>query len=128
VGDSLIEAAREAQSNAYAPYSSFRVGAGLEAVEGAVYTGCNVESAAYGLSICAERAAVAFAVARGARQFRRIVVVSDSEPPASPCGACRQVLAEFGLDLEVHAVGPRSRQTWRLADLLPHAFTRDRLA
>lgn len=128
VGDSLIEAARAAQSNAYAPYSSFRVGAGLEAADGAVYTGCNVESASYGLSICAERAAVAFAVARGARRFRRIVVVSDSEPPASPCGACRQVLAEFGLDLEVEAVGPRSRQTWRLAELLPDAFTRDRLA
>lgn len=128
MADSLIQAAREAQSHAYAPYSSFRVGAALEAADGAVYTGCNVESASYGLTICAERAAVALAVGRGARQFRRVVVVSDSDPPASPCGACRQVLAEFGLDLEVEAVGPHSRRRWRLADLLPDAFTRDRLA
>lgn len=126
--DSLIEAAREAQSHAYAPYSSFRVGAALEAVDGAVYTACNVESASYGLTICAERAAVAFAVSRGARQFRRIVVVSDSEPPASPCGACRQVLAEFGLELEVEAVGRARALRWRLRDLLPDAFTRERLA
>lgn len=126
--DSLIEAAREAQSHAYAPYSSFRVGAALEAVDGAVFTGCNVESASYGLTICAERAAVALAVGRGARRFRRIVVVSDAEPPASPCGACRQVLAEFGMDLEVEAVGRASHRRWRLGELLPDAFTRERLA
>jgi cytidine deaminase len=128
VGDLLIEAARAAQANAYAPYSSFRVGAALEATDGTVYTGCNVESASYGLSICAERAAVAFAVAQGARKFRRVVVVSDSEPPASPCGACRQVLAEFGTDIEVRAVGPSSERTWSLGELLPDAFSRDRLA
>jgi len=128
VADSLTQAAREAQSHAYAPYSSFRVGAALEAVDGRVFTGCNVESASYGLTICAERAAVAFAVAQGARSFRQIVIVSDSEPPASPCGACRQVLAEFGMDLEVRAVGSVSALQWRLADLLPAAFTRERLA
>jgi cytidine deaminase len=128
VADSLIDAARGAQAQAYAPYSSFRVGAALEGLDGAVFTGCNVESASYGLTICAERAAVAFAVARGVRQFRRIVIVTDSDPPASPCGACRQVLAEFGLELEVWAVGPQQRLTWTLAELLPHAFTRERLA
>lgn len=128
LGDSLIAAAQAAQAHAYAPYSKFRVGAALETTEGAVFTGCNVESASYGLTICAERSAVAQAVGQGARRFRRIVVVSDSEPPASPCGACRQVLAEFGLDLVVEAVGPGSRQQWRLDELLPHAFTRDRLA
>lgn len=128
MADSLIQAAREAQSHAYAPYSSFRVGAALEAVDGRVFTGCNVESASYGLTICAERAAVAFAVAQGARSFRQIVIVSESEPPASPCGACRQVLAEFGMDLEVRAVGRASAVQWRLADLLPAAFTRERLA
>jgi len=128
LGDSLIAAAQAAQAHAYAPYSSFRVGAALEAADGTVYTGCNVESASYGLTICAERAAVAQAVVQGAREFRRIVVVSDSEPPATPCGACRQVLAEFGLNLEVQVVGPQSRHAWRLDELLPHAFTRDRLA
>ncbi|HUG28493.1 MAG TPA: cytidine deaminase [Gemmatimonadales bacterium] len=128
MADSLIDAARGAQAQAYAPYSSFRVGAALEAQDGAVFTGCNVESASYGLTICAERAAVAFAVARGVRQFRRIVIVSDSDPPASPCGACRQVLAEFGLELEVQAVGPKQQLKWTLAELLPHAFTRERLA
>lgn len=127
MADSLIVAARGAQAQAYAPYSSFRVGAALEGLDGAVFTGCNVESASYGLTICAERAAVAFAVARGVRQFRRIVIVTDSDPPASPCGACRQVLAEFGLELEVCAVGPHQQLTWTLAELLPHAFTRERL-
>jgi len=128
LGDSLIAAAQAAQRNAYAPYSSFRVGAALETDDGAVYTGCNVESASYGLTICAERSAVAQAVGQGARAFRRIVIVSDSEPPASPCGACRQVLAEFGLDLVVEAVGPGGQKRWRLGELLPDAFTRERLA
>lgn len=128
MADSLVDAAREAQAQAYAPYSSFRVGAALEAQDGAVFTGCNVESASYGLTICAERAAVAFAVARGVRRFRRIVIATDADPPASPCGACRQVLAEFGLELEVIAIGPHQRLTWTLAELLPDAFTRERLA
>lgn len=128
MADFLVDAARKAQAQAYAPYSSFRVGAALEAHDGAVFTGCNVESASYGLTICAERAAVAFAVANGVRRFRRIVIATDADPPASPCGACRQVLAEFGLELEVQAVGPHQRLTWTLGELLPHAFTRERLA
>lgn len=128
MADTLTVAAREAQAQAYAPYSAFRVGAALESEDGMVFTGCNVESASYGLTICAERAAVAFAVAHGVRRFRRIVIASDSDPPASPCGACRQVLAEFGMDLEVVAVGPHQRLTWRLDELLPFAFSRERLA
>jgi cytidine deaminase len=127
VDDGLIELARSAQQQAYAPYSQFRVGAALEGDDGRVFTGCNVENASYGLTICAERTALAAAVAAGVRRFVKLVVVTDSNPPASPCGACRQVLAEFDLDLEIEAVGPGGAVQWRLRELLPDAFVRERL-
>ena len=125
--DSLISAARAAQARAYAPYSKFRVGAALESTEGEVFSGCNVENASYGLTICAERAAVFAAVSAGATRFRRAVVVSDVDPPAAPCGACRQVLAEFGLDLAIDGVGSKGVVRWRLSDLLPVAFGPEQL-
>ena len=125
--DSLISAARSAQARAYAPYSKFRVGAALEAADGTVFTGCNVENASYGLTICAERAAICAAVNAGAKRFRRAVVVSDVDPPAAPCGACRQVLAEFGLDLSIDGVGSKRTVNWRLSDLLPAAFGPEQL-
>ena len=120
--DPLVSAARAAQARAYAPYSNFRVGAALESESGDVYVGCNVENASYGLTICAERAAVCAAVSAGARRLRRAVVVSDSDPPAAPCGACRQVLSEFGHDLRIEAVGPKGTASWTMAELLPAAF------
>lgn len=126
--DPLVEAARRVQGCAHAPYSRFRVGAALEGDDGSVHLGCNVENASYGLGMCAERVAVGAAVSAGVRRFRRVVVVSDSEPPASPCGACRQVLAELAPELEVISVGPRSTRRWLLRDLLPDAFHRDQLA
>jgi cytidine deaminase len=128
VTDSLVEAARAVQLRAYAPYSHFRVGCALEAEDGRVFAGCNVENASYGLTICAERAAVCAAVAAGAHRFRRVVVVSDADPPAAPCGACRQVLSEFGRDLRVDGVGAAGTVSWTIAELLPSAFGREQLA
>jgi len=128
LADRLIETARAAQRRAYCPYSHYQVGAALEAEDGTVFSGCNVENASYGLTICAERAAVCTAVSAGARRFRRIVVATDSEPPAPPCGACRQVLAEFGAELEVEAVGPTRSKRWTIGELLPDAFTKEQLS
>jgi cytidine deaminase len=127
VTDALIAAARSAQARAYAPYSQFRVGVALEASDGRVFLGCNVENASYGLTICAERAAICAAVSAGVQQFRRAVVVSDVDPPAAPCGACRQVLAEFGLHLSIPGVGTKQTVTWRLSELLPAAFGPEQL-
>jgi cytidine deaminase len=126
--DPLVTAARAAQARAYAPYSKFRVGAALESETGDIFVGCNVENASYGLTICAERAAVCAAVSAGALRFRRAVVVSDSDPPAAPCGACRQVLSEFGRDFRIDAIGPRASTSWTMAELLPAAFGRDQLS
>lgn len=128
MSDSLIEAARRVQAQAYAPYSRFRVGAALEADDGSVHVGCNVENASYGLTLCAERAAVAAGVAAGHRRFRRCVVVTDADPPATPCGACRQVLSELGPGLVVDAVGPGGSRRYSIAELLPAAFGPERLA
>ena len=119
----LVAAAREARRHAVAPYSSFQVGAALETADGSVVTGCNVENASYGLTICAERVAMFKALSEGHRAFRRIAIVADTEAPTPPCGACRQILWEFGGDLEV-TLANLTRETGhhRLADLLPLPF------
>lgn len=124
----LVRRARDVMRNAYAPYSNFRVGAAIEADDGSIHVGCNVENASYGLTICAERMAVGAAVAAGKRSLVRVAVASAVEPPATPCGACRQLLAEFGLHLEIIAAGPSTERRWKLKDLLPEAFTRDSLS
>jgi len=123
----LVTQARAAMQHAWAPYSNFHVGAAIEAADGTVYVGCNVESASYGLTICAERMALGALVAAGGKGIRRIVVTTDVDPPAAPCGACRQLLAEFGLDFEVIAVGKTTERRWTLRQLLPDAFTRETL-
>lgn len=123
----LVRRARAVMQNAYAPYSHFRVGAAIEADDGSIHVGCNVENASYGLTICAERMAVGAAVAAGRQRLVRVAVASAVDPPATPCGACRQLLAEFGLDLEIITVGPASERRFRLRELLPEAFTRESL-
>jgi cytidine deaminase len=128
VSAELVRRAREVMHNAYAPYSNFHVGAAIEAEDGTIHVGCNVENASYGLTICAERMAVGAAVAAGKRSLKRVAVVTAVEPPATPCGACRQLLAEFGLHLEIIAAGPLSERRWTLRELLPEAFTRDALS
>jgi cytidine deaminase len=119
----LIEAARAASDAAYSPYSGVRVGAALRATDGRIFAGCNVENASYGLTICAERNAVAQAIAAGAREFERILIVSNRPAPLAPCGACRQVLREFGGALRVVCIGADGgRVEAELAELLPQAF------
>ena len=122
----LEQEARKAVERAHAPYSGLRVGAALLCTDGSVWTGCNVENASYGLTICAERVAVANAVVAGRKGFARIVIVTSAPDPVPPCGACRQVLSEFVEDMEIISVAPDgTRATWRLHDLLPHAFRFD---
>jgi cytidine deaminase len=121
--DALIEAALRARENAHAPYSKFNVGAALEDETGRLHTGCNVENATYGLTICAERVAVFKAISEGARKFRRIAVAADTDALTPPCGACRQILWEFCGDIEVILANPRGKtETLRLRDLFPRPF------
>jgi cytidine deaminase len=120
----LRERALGAMERAYAPYSSFRVGAALLAADGTVVEGCNVENAAYPAGLCAERVAVGAAVARGLRDFQAIVVATEAETPTPPCGICRQVLMEFAPNLSVLSVTREGAEArWTMSELLPDAFT-----
>jgi len=101
VSEGLVAAARRARDGAIAPYSSFRVGAAVEAADGRVFTGCNIENASYGLTVCAERVAIWKALSEGAREFRALVVVADTPHPTPPCGACRQIIWEFCGDVAI---------------------------
>ncbi len=119
----LIDAAIEARKMAYAPYSNFLVGAALKAKDGKVFTGCNVENSSYGLCNCAERTAIFKAVSHGYQEFEAIAVAAN--PFASPCGACRQVLAEFGTDIKVIGVDAEdvgNTKVWTVEELIPENF------
>lgn len=124
--EDLIKAATEARLRAYAPYSKFKVGAALLTKDGQIFTGCNVENSSYGLSICAERAAVVKAVSEGCTGFTDLVLVADCEGICTPCGACRQVLFEFNPDMNIIMLNLRGGKLEAIArELLPEAFELD---
>ena len=119
----LVEAALSARENAFAPYSKFAVGAALEDADGRIHTGCNVENATYGLTVCAERVAVWKAVSEGVRKFRRIAIAADTDTLTPPCGACRQILWEFCGDIEIVLANLRGKtESCRLKELFPKPF------
>ena len=121
--DSLVDAARQARNNAVADFSHFKVGAALETDTGEIVTGCNVENATYGLTVCAERVAIFKALSEGKRAFKRIAVVADTASPTPPCGACRQIIWEFCGDVEVVIANlTEIKRTMRMSELLPLPF------
>lgn len=126
--DDLADRARVARARAYAPYSRFLVGAALEADDGRVFAGCNVENASYPVGACAERVALGHAVVSGARAFSRLAIVTSGAEPAPPCGMCRQALAEFGRELQIMSMGGDGASVvWRLRHLLPANFSLERI-
>lgn len=122
----VIEAARRARENSFAPYSKFQVGAAIETAGGKIYRGCNVESASYGLTVCGERVAIWKAVSEGEREFKQIAVVVDTEELTPPCGACRQIIWEFCGDVPVTLANLNGKsETIQMSELLPRAFGRE---
>ena len=121
--DELVAAAADVREKAYAPYSKFKVGAAVETDEGNIYTGCNVESASYGLTVCAERVAIWKGISRGEKRFGRIAVVVDTEELTPPCGVCRQIIWEFCGDVPVILSNLHGKsETVKMSELLPRAF------
>ena len=121
--DPLIDAALAVRLNAFAPFSKFQVGAAVETDDGRIFTGCNVENATYGLTVCAERVAIFKAISEGARKFRRVVCAADTETLTPPCGACRQILWEFCGDVELVLVNLAGKtETYHLKELFPKPF------
>ena len=121
--DALLAAALAVRENSFAPFSKFKVGAAVEDESGRIHTGCNVENATYGLTVCAERVAIFKAISEGARQFKRVAVAADTDALTPPCGACRQILWEFCGDVEIVLVNPRGKtESYRLKELFPKPF------
>lgn len=119
----LIDAATDVRERAFAPYSNFKVGAAVETENGDIYTGCNVESASYGLTVCAERVAIWKGISRGVTKFGRIAVVVDTEELTPPCGVCRQIIWEFCGDVPVILANLQGKtETIQMSELLPRAF------
>ena len=123
IKDELVKAATEVRERAYAPYSNFKVGAAVRTKDGKIYTGCNVESASYGLTVCAERVAIWKAVSEGEKEFEQVAVVADTEELTPPCGVCRQIIWEFGGDIPITFANLKGNtETVKMSELLPRAF------
>lgn len=123
ISENLIEAARNARANAHAPFSNFKVGAAVETVNGKIYTGCNIENATYGLTLCAERVAIFKAISEGETEFTRIAVVADTAELTPPCGACRQIIWEFCGDILITMANLHgAAKTLQMQELFPYAF------
>jgi cytidine deaminase len=122
----LVAAARAVRERAYAPYSSFQVGAALRAENGAIFLGCNVENASYGATICAERAAILTMVSAGQRSIQSIAVFTDAETLAMPCGLCRQVISEFQREAQLIVANPRQHRVLQFSEIFPEPFVLDR--
>ena len=121
--DKLIAEAKKVRENAYTPYSNFRVGAAVLTEDNRIFTGCNIENSSYGLSICAERVAIFNAISAGYKKFIKLTVVTNTEPPASPCGACRQIIFEFGDNIEVIMVNLKGEiKIMKINELLKDGF------
>jgi len=121
--DPLLESALRVRENAFAPFSKFKVGAAVEDADGHIHTGCNVENATYGLTMCAERVAIFKAISEGVRKFRRVAVAADSASLTPPCGSCRQILWEFCGDVELTLINlAGDTATYRLSELFPKPF------
>jgi cytidine deaminase len=126
--EDLLKLARKALQNSYSPYSQFRVGAALLTSDGNIYTGCNIESSSFSLTICAERTALFKAVSEGEKSFSKILIVSDAEDFISPCGACRQIISDLAGDIEIILTNSRGEmRVKKTSDLLPLAFGQSNL-
>ncbi|MDF2673600.1 MAG: cytidine deaminase [Clostridiales bacterium] len=124
----LVRLAKSAMENAYVPYSKFRVGAALLTTDGLVFSGCNIENASFGGTNCAERTALFKAISEGSRKFSKIAIISDSKDYTYPCGICRQVLSEWGLDMEIIVANSNEEfRVHKLRDILPYAFTNENM-
>ncbi len=122
MNEKLIEKAKEVSQNAYAPYSGFKVGAAILTEEGKIFSGCNVENASYGLTMCAERTAIFKAVSEGYKNFKEMVIYVNSDILFTPCGACRQVISEFSKDLKITIVSNKETFETNIKELLPFSF------
>jgi cytidine deaminase len=119
----LVKEAKKVRENAHAPYSDYKVGAAILASSGKIYRGCNIENSSYGMTVCAERVALGCAISNGEKELTAIAIVTDDDPPATPCGACRQVLSEFQKNLIIISANLSGQQVlFRLSDLIPHPF------